>query len=137
MSGFLEPSLNQLISIKTLKYIIDKMIICMDLMSTDCAMKSQKIANNEIVIRDLLFADYLDNDGRMMEVGLDDFRFEAETPENYINGIPQGRADLKVYNLISRMYFPLGQGKIEQKVLLIANVQKRLNKLLIFLSLYI
>lgn len=99
MSGFLDPSLNQLISIATLKYIADKMIRCVELMSNDCSAKSRRVANNEILIRDYLFAHFLVNDDKMQEVGLDDFRFESESPENYINGVPQGRADLKVYNI--------------------------------------
>jgi hypothetical protein len=68
-------------------------------MSTDCAAEAQKIANNEIVIRDFLFSRYLDNDDKMQTLGLDDFRFESEAPENYINGVPQGRADLRVYSI--------------------------------------
>lgn len=99
MSGFLDPSLNQLISTNTLKYIISKLIVCMEMMSTDCAAEAQRIDNNEIVIRDFLFSNYLDNDDKMQTVGLNDFRFESEAPENYINGVPQGRADLKVYSI--------------------------------------
>jgi hypothetical protein len=32
-------------------------------------------------------------------IGLDNFRFEPEVLENYIHGVPQGRVDLKVYNI--------------------------------------
>lgn len=99
MSGFLDSSLNQLVSFNTLKYIVEKLINCIELMSMECTSKSQKLANNEIVIRDYLYAHYLGNDDRMQAVGLDDFRFESETPENYVNGVPQGRADLKVYSI--------------------------------------
>jgi hypothetical protein len=56
LSGFSDPSLNRLVSVKTLKYIAGKLIVCMEMMSADCVAKAQRIANNETVIRDFLFS---------------------------------------------------------------------------------
>jgi hypothetical protein len=68
------------------------------MMISECNRSSLKLKNSEIVIRDYLFAEYLDDDQKMRMIGLDNFRFEPEAPENYINGAPQGRVDLKVYS---------------------------------------
>ena len=96
MSGFKDASLNRLIAVKSLDFIVDKVLQCLEMMREDCAVYSKKIANNEIVIRDYLYCNYLDNDTVRQSIGLDTFIFIPEAPENYIDNKPVGRADLKI-----------------------------------------
>lgn len=99
MNGFIDTSFNQQIAIGILNHIIEKMLACFDLMRQDCENNAKKIANNEIIIRDYLFYNYLNNDTIMRNIGFDDFRFSPEVPENYVDSKPQGRADLQVYSI--------------------------------------
>jgi len=82
-----------------LNHIVQKILVCMDLMQQDCESNFHKIANNEIKIRDYLYANYLNNDAVMRKIGFDNFRFFSEAPENYLDSTPQGRADLQVFSI--------------------------------------
>lgn len=99
MNGFSNTSLNQKIAANILNHIIEKVLVCFDLMRQECERNSKKIANNELAIRDYLFCNYLNNDTVMQKIGFDNFRFYSEVPENYIDSKPQGRADLQVYSI--------------------------------------
>lgn len=98
MNGFGNTSLNNQIAFRVLNHIIKKMIECFDLMRQDCERNSVKIANNEICIRDYFYCNYLNNDSVMRAVGMDNFMFIPEVPENYVNNRPIGRADLQVFS---------------------------------------
>ncbi|WP_312813251.1 hypothetical protein [Sedimentibacter sp.] len=100
MSGFRNNiSLNRSISQGILKNIISKLLICCDLMRDDCIKNSLKINNLEEDIRDYLYVNYLNDDDIMEKVGLDEFRFYSEVPENYQNNKPKGRTDLHVFSI--------------------------------------
>jgi hypothetical protein len=99
MSGFKNASLNRQMAWGILNHIVLKVLECLDLMRRDCKCSSHKIANNEIKIRDYLFANYLNNDAVMRKIGFDNFRFFPETPENYLDSTPLGRADLQVFSI--------------------------------------
>lgn len=99
MSGFKDASLNRLIALKTLNFIVEKVLFCMEMMKKDCSKESIKISNREPDICNYLFCNYLNNDAIVQSVGLDDFRFFSEVPENYVNNKPVGRADLQVFNI--------------------------------------
>ena len=98
MDGFKNTLLNQQVATGVLNHVIEKVLVCFDLMRHDCALKAVKIPNNEISIRDYLFCNYLDNDTIMRDIGLDDFIFIPEVPENYVKSKPIGRADLQVFS---------------------------------------
>ena len=99
MSGFKNTSLNNTIASSILNHIVSKVLACFENMIEDCANGSIKIANNETSIRDHLFCNYLNNDEIMRSMDFDNFRFFAETPENYIDSKPQGRTDLQVFSI--------------------------------------
>lgn len=99
MSGFHNASLNRQMAWEILNHIVQKVLECLDLMRQDCVCSSHKIANNEIKIRDYLFANYLNNDAVMHKIDFDNFRFFSEAPENYLDSTPQGRADLQVFSI--------------------------------------
>ena len=99
MNGFKNTSFNRQIVSGILNHIIEKVLECFDLMRRDCEQNSEKVANNEIAIRDYLFCNYLNNDAVMQKIGFDNFRFSSETPENYVDNKPKGRADLQVYSI--------------------------------------
>jgi len=99
MSGFKNTSLNNTIASSILNHIVSKVLACFEKMIEDYANGSKKIANNETAIRDHLFCNYLNNDEFMRSMDFDNFRFWAETPENYIDSKPQGRTDLQVFSI--------------------------------------
>lgn len=67
-------------------------------MSNDCARSAVKLENNEIVICNYFYANYLSNDEIMQEIGLEDYIFIPEVPENYIDNKPVGRVDFQVFS---------------------------------------
>lgn len=99
MSGFGNNALNNLIKADTLIYVVERVIKCIEMMCSHCEGNSIRLNNNEPVILSHLFYNYLNNDDIMNSVGLDDYRFETEVPENFTNDIPIGRVDLKVYGI--------------------------------------
>ncbi len=99
MSGFKNTSLNNWIASSILNHIVSKVLACFEKMIEDYANGSIKITNNETTIRDHLFCNYLNNDEIMRSMDFDNFRFFAETPENYIDSKPQGRTDLQVFSI--------------------------------------
>jgi hypothetical protein len=99
MGGFKNKGVNTLMAKKIIKDIIVKVLQCSELMVKDCNEKGQKIQNNEEDIRDYLFFNYLNNEEIREELGLDNYRFSSEVPENYINNKPKGRIDLHVYSI--------------------------------------
>ncbi|MEN1968847.1 hypothetical protein WMZ97_12340 [Lentibacillus sp. N15] len=99
MSGFKDKSLNAKIAKNMLEKIISKVLSCCELMLTDCRSESKKINNHEEDIRDYLLHNYLDNDHIREKVGLREFLFTPEVPENYMDDKPKGRVDLKVISV--------------------------------------
>jgi len=99
MGGFGNAALNGLIAFNILNAVVDKVVACVDMMCRDCVSNAKAIDNNEAAIRDYLFTNYLDNDEIMEIVGLGNFRFQSEVPENYISNRPIGRVDLQVYSV--------------------------------------
>lgn len=99
MSGFKNTSLNRLIAANALNFVVGKVLLCLEMMQQDCVMSSIKIPNREPDICNYLFSNYLNNDAIVKTIGLDDFRFFSEVPENYVNSTPRGRADLQVFNI--------------------------------------
>ena len=98
MNG-LNSSLKRLIALQSLNYIVEKVLCCIAMMIRDNTSCSQKIPNKETDICNHLFYHYLNNDEIVREVGLDEFRFFSEVPENYIHSRPTGRVDLQVFGL--------------------------------------
>jgi hypothetical protein len=99
MSGFKNSTLNKIIGQSILKDIISKVLICCEMMQNDCITHSKTLNNLEEDIRDYLFANYLNSDEIMEKVGLSEFRFFSEVPENYKSNKPKGRTDLQVINM--------------------------------------
>lgn len=99
MSGFKNDVLNRAIAQRLLKYILSKILVCCELMLEDCKNKKIVLSNLENVIRDHLFTEYLNSDDIMEQVGLEEFRFFPEVPENYQGGKPEGRTDLQVFSM--------------------------------------
>jgi len=99
MNGFKNVSLNNTIASSILNHIVSKVLECLEKMIEDYSNESIEIANNETTIRDHLFCNYLNNDEIMRNMDFDNFRFFAETPENYFNSKPQGRTDLQVFSI--------------------------------------
>lgn len=99
MSGFKNTALNRLIAANALNFVVGKVFLCLEMMQQDCVMSSTKIPNREPDICNYLFSNYLNNDAIVKTIGLDDFRFFSEVPENYVNNTPRGRADLQVFNI--------------------------------------
>lgn len=98
---FKDSKLNQTVVNGIYLSIIGGLLKCIELMKRDFERKSEKIANNELEICNVLFCNYLDNDAVMESINFNNFRFSSEAPENYKNNIPQGRVDLKVYSFDS------------------------------------
>jgi len=98
MNGFKDASFNKRIAENILKHILSKLCICMEMMNDDCIRNKVQIENNEIIIRDYLFSNYLNQDEIMERINFNNFRFFPEAPENYTNGKPCGRADLQVFS---------------------------------------
>lgn len=117
MSGFKDILVNRSISQGILKDIIAKILICCDMMIRDCLEGKITIKNLEEDIRDYLFHNYLNNDNVMEQVGLGEFRFFSEVPENYQNNKPIGRTDLQVINMdmfrYRRKYFTIECKRID------------------------
>lgn len=99
MSGFIDIATNRAISLSILKDILSKVLNCCEMMNRDCIAGKIKIKNLEEDIRDYLFHNYLNNDDVMEKVGLSEFRFFSEVPENYQNNKPIGRTDLQVISI--------------------------------------
>ena len=71
---------------------------CIETMVADCEMSGIRIKNNEDEISNYLFKYYLNDDTVLHNMGLDNFYFERESPENYTTNNPIGRADFRVIN---------------------------------------
>jgi hypothetical protein len=81
MNGGLSAENTRLIKENEMKYILLKVLECIDLMKRDCGQKSELLPNKENSIRDRLYYKYLNNDGVMRSVKLERYRFFAEVPE--------------------------------------------------------
>ena len=81
MSGFKDASFNKQIAESVLKHILSKVCICMAMMHDDCMLKKIQIENNEIIIRDYLFSNYLNRDEIMEKI---EFNSAARTLEGDI-----------------------------------------------------
>lgn len=99
MNGFKSAIINRSVSQSILKNIVSKVLICCDMMQKDCLAQKNTLKNLEEDIRDYLFNNYLNSDDVMEQIGLGEFRFFSEVPENYRNSKPIGRTDLQVINM--------------------------------------
>lgn len=99
MRGFIDTTINRTISRGILRDILSKVLICCEMMKKDCLEGKMKIKNLEEDIRDYLFHNYLNDDDVMAQVGLSEFRFFPEVPDNYQNNKPVGRIDLQVISI--------------------------------------
>ena len=75
MNGFKNATFNNKIATSILNHIISIVLACFEKMMDDYKMNNIKITNNESVIRDHLFNNYLNNDEIMKNMGFDNFRF--------------------------------------------------------------
>ena len=100
MSGFQDPVLNGAYKEQLFDRIIEAIVKGCELMVSDCIKEKNKLANHEEIIRTYLTQNYLDNDEKRDQIGLQgiNIRFEIEVPENYnpatINYI--GRTDIRI-----------------------------------------
>jgi hypothetical protein len=101
MSGFLDTSINERFSIDIFEDLLSKMLNCCERMCCDYKEKDEKLENNERKIQDALYINYLDDDDILEEMGLDNFRFNIEVPENYSGDSFIGRLDFKIYGINS------------------------------------
>jgi hypothetical protein len=124
MGGFKDIVINEKIASNILKDIMVKTLACCQLMIQDCKARGEKINNLEEDIRDYLYCNYLNNDEIIENVGLSEFRFYPEVPENYKNSKPKGRIDLQVFSIAMfncrNMYFTIECKRI--------NGSKKLNR---------
>lgn len=98
MSGFKDKIFNRKIAQSMMKDIVVKVLQCSKMMLDDYVKSGRTIQNHEEDIRNALYDEYL-NDNKIVEkIGLNNFYFEAEVPENYQNHKSIGRVDLKVIN---------------------------------------
>lgn len=100
MSGFQNSALNRAYKQELFDRIIGAIVKGCELMVSDCVKGRYLLSNHEEIIRTYLVQNYLDNDEKRYDIGLQgiDIRFEIEVPENYnpatISHI--GRTDIKI-----------------------------------------
>lgn len=100
MSGFQNPALNRVYKEQLFNQIIGAIVKSCELMVSDCVKEENKLANHEEIIRTYLTQNYLDDDEKRDEIGLQgiNVRFDIEVPENYtpttISYI--GRTDIRI-----------------------------------------
>jgi len=99
VSGFKSSIINKKLSQNILRNVLSKVFLCCDMMHKDCLAQKVTMNNLEEDIRDYLFNTYLNKDDIMEQVGLSEFRFSSEVPENYQNNKPKGRTDLQVFSM--------------------------------------
>lgn len=99
MSGFKSSIMNRRLSQNILRNVLSKVFLCCEMMQKDCLAQKITIKNLEEDLRDYLFNNYLNKDDIMEQVGLNEFRFFSEVPENYQNNKPKGRTDLQVISM--------------------------------------
>lgn len=82
------------------RYIVEdimvKILKCCRLMVEDFTKNDETIKNHEELIRNSLLEGYLNNNSIRNKVGIKQFMFIPEVPENYINHKAKGRVDLRV-----------------------------------------
>ena len=98
MKGFKNKTFNSIITRHIIEDIVIKILKCCDLMVKDLKEKGEKIKNHEEIIRNSLLENYLNNNLIRNKVGITNFIFIPEVPENYINNEPKGRVDLRIMN---------------------------------------
>jgi len=91
--------LNRRIAYGILKDVLSKVLLCCDMMQNDCRTDCNTLENLEEDIRDYLFCHYLNDDDVMEKVGLSEFRFFSEVPENYQKDKPIGKTDLQLISI--------------------------------------
>lgn len=100
MSGFQNPALNRVYKEQSFNRIIGAIVKGCELMVSDCVKGRKLLDNHEEKIRTFLVENYLDNDEKRDDIGLQgiNIRFEIEVPENYnpatISYI--GRTDIRI-----------------------------------------
>lgn len=122
MRGFKNSTLNRSVAQGILKDVLSKVLVCCEMMQNDCMAHSITLNNLEEDIRDYLFVNYLNCDDIMEQVGLSEFRFFSEVPENYKNSKPKGRTDLQVISMnmfkYRKKYFTIECKRIDGSKLL-------------------
>ncbi len=100
MSGFQNPALNRVYKEQSFNRITGAIVKGCELMVSDCVKGKNLLDNHEEKIRTFLVENYLDNDEKRDDIGLQglNIRFEIEVPENYnpatISYI--GRTDIRI-----------------------------------------
>ncbi len=100
MSGFRNSALNRVYKEESFDRIIEAIVKGCELMASDCIKGQYLLDNHEEKIRTYLTHNYLDNDEKRDDLGLQgvNIRFEIEVPENYnpatISYI--GRTDIRI-----------------------------------------
>ena len=70
MSGFQNPALNREYKEQSFNLIIGAIVKGCELMVSDCIKEKNKLANHEEKIRTFLVENYLDNDEKRDDIGL-------------------------------------------------------------------
>lgn len=100
MSGFKKEELNSVFIFSLFNLVVEKLLLCSDMMKDDCLVEANYIENHEEKIKSRLLENYLDNDEVRLKIGLDKvgLRFIPEVPESYkkTNDSYIGRVDIKV-----------------------------------------
>ena len=100
MGGFKNAELNKEVRNLIFEGIIDKILICSEMMVVDCINSNISIENHEEKIRNYLYENYLNNNYVRNKVGLKQIKlgFIIEAPEKYnVNEKTYlGRVDIKV-----------------------------------------
>ncbi len=100
MNGFQNSALNRAYKEEFFRKILRAIIKGCELMVSDCVNEKCLLDNHEEKIRTYLTENYLDNDEKRNEIGLQGFniRFDIEVPESY-NPVTQsyiGRTDIRI-----------------------------------------
>lgn len=100
MGGFKNSELNSIFYSNVFDEIVEKVLLCSEMMLEDCNQSGKSITNHEEKIRTHLLENYLENDEIRSKVGIDklNLRFIVEAYENYDSSKESyiGRVDIKI-----------------------------------------
>lgn len=81
---------------KEFKNILTKILMCHELMCSDCIANKRTLPNNENQLRDILHYEYLNDKQVRIKVKLGEYLFIPEVPENEKQGDVRGRTDFRI-----------------------------------------
>lgn len=97
MSGGINEKIREALRNDEFTQIVKYTLIICDLVVTDFDIKKRKFVNNENQIRSIILEEYLDADDIREKYHMSDYRFRAESPENYDHdGNYIGRTDIRI-----------------------------------------